>query len=283
MSLKEQGNKYVLTNTVSGIPTFKHIETNEVLHGQVGPYEEAIHLYVNSSNLLHLQQKNVVVYDLGMGCGAQLIAMYQSFLQNLNINKLTVVSFDLEKEGLIALQENLALFPYVKEFSELLPLCISQNKILYQLPDGRLFEWIFVQGNFCETIAFPAGTYPLANVVCYDFFSPASHPHLWTLQVFLNLKAHLAVDSKIITYSSATCARAVMFASGLFVGFGPISGKKSKSTIATTIFFELQEPLSLDWRNTFGRSEARFSLEENSLDKDKIVDLVETHPQWKLL
>ena len=116
MSLKEQGNKYILSETGSGIPTFMHIETNEVLHGQVGPYQEAMKLYVNNSNINTINKEEFVVYDLGMGCGAQLIAMYQSFLTNPNLKKLIVVSFDLEKEGLIALQQNINLFSFVKIF-----------------------------------------------------------------------------------------------------------------------------------------------------------------------
>lgn len=280
MPLKQQGNKYILANTCSGIPTFKHIETNEILHGQVGPYQEAIHLYVNQSNILNAVSEEFVVYDLGMGCGAQLIAMYQSFLKNRNIKKLTVVSFDLEKEGLIALQENIHLFSYVNEFMELLPLCLSQNNLIHKLQDGRIFEWNFIEGDFCKTILEPKGTYPLADVVCYDFFSPASHPHLWTYQIFTNLNLHLSNNAKMITYSSATCIRAIMFASGLYVGFGPLSGKKSKSTMATKLFQDLEEPLTLDWKKTFLRSEAKFSLAEKEENKEKIVNLIDNHLQW---
>jgi S-adenosyl-L-methionine-dependent methyltransferase len=279
MSLKEQGNKYILANTVSGIPTFQHVATSEVLHGQVGPYEEATNLYVEHSHILKFNQ-SAVVYDLGMGCGAQLIAMYRAFLRNKNLPKLTVVSFDLEKEGLVALLENIKLFPYVAEFNELLPKCLSQNHFIHFLDDGRIFEWFFIEGDFQETVAQPAGTYPLADIICYDFFSPANQPHLWTYEVFVDLKKHMASISKIITYSSATCIRAVMLAVGLFVGFGPISGKKSKSTIAATLLSQLEEPLPLEWKNTFGRSGAKFCEVEIEKSKQDIIYLIESHPQW---
>ena len=279
MSLKDEGNKYVLANTVSGIPTFKHIATNEVLHGQVGPYEEASNLYVKYSNILEFNQ-DAVVYDLGMGCGAQLIAMYRAFLSNKKLPKLTIVSFDLEKEGLVALFENIKLFPYVAEFNEILPKCLSQNHFTHHLEDGRIFEWFFIEGDFQETVTKSAGTYPFADIVCYDFFSPANQPHLWTYDVFVDLKKHMAVDSKIITYSSATCIRATMLAVGLYVGYGPVSGKKSKSTIATTLLSQLEEPLPLEWKITFGRSGAKFCEVETEKSKQNIIFKIESHPQW---
>ncbi len=279
MSLKEQGNKYVLTKTVSGIPTFKHVATSEILHGQVGPYEEATNLYVKHSNIIKFKQ-NAVVYDLGMGCGAQLIAMYRAFLSNKDLPKLTVVSFDLEKEGLIALLENIKLFPYVAEFNSLLPKCLLQNHFIHCLDDGRIFEWFFIEGDFQKTIARPIGTYPLANIICYDFFSPANQPHLWTYDVFLDLKKHMASLSKIITYSSATCIRATMLAVGLYVGFGPISGKKSKSTISATLLSQLEEPLPLEWKKTFERSGAKFCEVETEKSKQNIIDLIKIHKQW---
>lgn len=279
MSLKEQGNKYILANTITGIPTFKHIATSEVLHGQVGPYEEATNLYVKYSKILEFE-RSAVVYDLGMGCGAQLIAMYRAFLSNKNLPKLTVVSFDLEREGLVVLLQNIELFPYVAEFVELLPKCLSQSGFVHYLNDGRVFEWIFAEGDFQQTIAKPSSTYPLADIICYDFFSPANQPHLWTFEIFCHLKKHMATESKLITYSSATCARAVMLAAGLFVGFGPISGKKSKSTIATTLLSELAEPLSYEWKQTFVRSGAKFCNVETEESKQKIMERIDSHAQW---
>jgi tRNA U34 5-methylaminomethyl-2-thiouridine-forming methyltransferase MnmC len=282
MSLKEEGNKYVLVKTDLGVPTFKHVATSEVLHGQVGPYEEATHLYVKYSNILEFKQ-NVVVYDLGMGCGAQLIAMYRAFLSNKNITKFTVVSFDLEKEGLAILSENIKLFPYVAEFYECLTKCLTQNHFIHCLNDGRKFEWFFIEGDFQKTIARAVGTYPLADIICYDFFSPASQPHLWTYEVFSHLKKHMASISKIITYSSATCIRATMLAVGLYVGFGPISGKKSKSTIASTLLSQLEDPLPIEWKKTFERSGAKFCEGETEKSKQNIICTIETHLQWSML
>ncbi|APJ04014.1 MnmC family methyltransferase [Silvanigrella aquatica] len=279
MSVNKQGNQYVLAETASGIPTFKHIETNEILHGQVGPYEEAYNLYVKSSSIENFAQ-NIVIYDLGMGCGAQIIAMYNAFLKNKKIPKLTIVSFDLEKQGLIALLKNIQLFPYAFEFEILLKKCIEQNHISHFLDDGREFEWIFIEGDFVKTIKIFEGKFPFADIVCYDFFSPASHPHLWTYEVFLNLKNHMNPKSKLITYSSATCVRAAMLAAGFFVGFGPLSGKKAKSTIAASSLNLLEEPLPLSWQTTFYRSGAKFCSVESEVSQQTILEALNSHPQW---
>ncbi|WP_161597524.1 MnmC family methyltransferase [Fluviispira multicolorata] len=276
----ENGNKYILVYTESGKPTFKHIATSETLHGQVGPYEEAQSLYVEGSNILN-KCGECVVYDVGMGCGAQLIAMFHAFFINRSLSKLTVVSFDLEKEGLVSLLKNKELFPYINKFSHLLPMCIEKDSIKYVLDDERIFEWIFIQGDFVKTISSHA-KYPLADIICYDFFSPVSHSQLWTYNIFVHLKKYVKESSCFITYSSATCVRASLLAAGFYVGLGIASGKKANSTLASPTPHILNDLLPPQWKMRFKRSQAQFSLSETDVAKAIIEKNVSTHPQWLL-
>ncbi|WP_186645050.1 MnmC family methyltransferase [Fluviispira vulneris] len=280
MPINDAGNKYALVYTESGIPTFRHLATQETLHGQVGPYEEAQKLYVESSAI---QTKNgkCIVYDIGMGCGAQLIAMFHAFLANKNLTHMTIVSFDLEKEGLVLLWQNKELFPYINQFTHILPMCLEKNHLLVNLEDGRLFEWIFIQGDFVQTLESEA-KYPYADIICYDFFSPASHPQLWTYNIFSKLRERVKEDSLLITYSSATCIRAALLASGFFVGMGIASGKKARSTLASPTAQTLKELLPPEWKNRFARSQAQFSSLEKDENKAIIKERIATHSQWDL-
>ncbi|BBH53449.1 MnmC family methyltransferase [Fluviispira sanaruensis] len=280
MSINEAGNKYALVYTESGIPTFRHLATQETLHGQVGPYEEAQTLYVDSS-AIHAKSGECVVYDVGMGCGAQLIAMFHAFLENKSLSLLTIVSFDLEKDGLDSLWRNKDLFPYINQFSQILPMCLEKDRLLVKLDDGRSFEWIFIQGDFVKTLE-NAANYPFADIICYDFFSPASHPQLWTYNIFLKLRNRVKENSLLITYSSATCIRAALLATGFFVGLGIASGKKARSTLASPTAHILKELLPPEWKNRFARSQAQFSSLENEEDKKIIEAKIATHLQWDL-
>ncbi|WGL60159.1 MnmC family methyltransferase [Pigmentibacter sp. JX0631] len=278
MSKVEQGNKYELTKTIHGEFTFKHLETSEILHGQVGPKLEAEQLYVEQSGINQTSLSHYVVYDLGMGCGAQLFAMYEAFLGNKNIKKLTIVSFDLEKEGLQILKENIEYFSHLKKNLALLNLLLNTDHLHYSVSTIKEFEWIFLKGDFSNLSDDDYNFFPNADVMCYDFFSPAKHPHLWIYSNFKKLYRKANVDSKLITYSSATSVRAALLAAGFFVGYGPVSGKKAKSTVAAKKLDNLIEPLPIGWKNTFTASSAKFSKLET--EENLIIQNINSHPQW---
>ena len=278
MSEIDQGNKYELAKTMHGDFTFKHLETSEILHEQVGPRQEAERLYVEQSGIRETSQSHYVVYDIGMGCGAQLFAMHDAFLANKNILKLTIVSFDLEKEGLRLLLENIQYFPYLNENVALINLLLKTDHLHYSVSNLKEFEWIFLKGDFNKLSDNDLNFLPNADVVCYDFFSPAKHPYLWTYSNFKKLFAKSNLNSVLITYSSATAVRAALLAAGYFVGFGAISGKKAKSTVATRKLENLLEPLPVAWKNTFAASSAKFSKQET--DKNIIQQKINSHPQW---
>lgn len=278
MSINNAGNKYTITQTVLGVYTFKHIATNEVLHGQVGPWQEANLLYVEHSGIKDWQKTEFVAYDVGMGCGSQLFALYEAFLLNKKIQKLSIVSFDLEKEGLTTLKHNLEFFPHLQKYTCLLNQLLEKDFVLDTTSDNRLFEWHFIQGDFSTISDNALNPLPNADAICYDFFSPASHPHLWTLQLFSKLYAKTALEAKLITYSSATSVRAAMLAAGFYVGFGPYSGKKAKSTLAARKLNLLAEPLPEVWKQTFAASSAKFSAAETA--QTLITERIAKHSQW---
>ena len=273
------GNEYILTTTASGIATFRHVLTGETLHGQVGPYEEAWSLYVASSGLLS-HQGDAVVFDLGMGCAAQVFACLDAVTENPALTNLRIVSFDLEKKGLSALLNHLGHFPFAREHETFLKLMCDQNEIHVTLPTGQTIHWQFVEGDFCKSITAAPGTFGFADYLFYDFFSAANQPHLWTLDLFEHLFAHTSASALLVTYSSATCTRAVMAAAGFYVGLGIVSGKKMKSTLAARKLERLAEPLPPKWKNTFFTSHKPFCSAETAEGQIKIAEKIKAHPQF---
>jgi tRNA U34 5-methylaminomethyl-2-thiouridine-forming methyltransferase MnmC len=255
---EDAGNSYVLVETVKGVPTFRHVATGENLHGQAGPWEETMHLYIGPSGLLEMAG-SCVVYDVGMGCAAQVLGALCAWRKNKNLRRCVVVSFDLEKRGVEALLQECALFPFAHGERGFLEQMVQRNEVSLVLEDGREFAWSFVSGDFRETIRSDlASRLPLADVVFYDFFSPSSHPHLWTYDVFRHLRERVSHHAVLFTYSCATRVRAAMLAADFCVGLGVPSGKKAKTTVASPRYSLLREPLPLSWLTTFQRSHAGF-------------------------
>lgn len=273
------GNFYKLTHTASGIATFLHNLTGETLHGQVGPYEEAWSLYVASSGLLsHVGP--AVVFDLGMGCATQVIACLDAVAENRNLSTLRIVSFDLEKKGLDALKSHLGHFPFARPHEEFLNEMCEKNEILIELPSGQKIHWQFVGGDYCQTIQAEPGKYGFADYLFYDFFSAANLPELWTIDVLENTFKHTSPSAVLITYSSATCTRAVMAAAGFYVGLGIVSGKKMQSTVAARKLDMLAQPLPKKWQNTFYNSHKAFNSGETEAGKIRITEGIKNHPQF---
>jgi len=280
----EEGNQYEPCETASGVKTFRHVATGEILHGQVGPWKEAWTLYVEPSGLPRARG-NVVVYDLGLGCGAQLLAAFEAFFANTALTRLDVVSFDLEKSGLELLRSQLDDHPYAAPHAALLDAMISRDMVETRSPDGRLATWRFVAGDYRDTIRAPeaggAWDLPLADVIFFDFFSPSSHPWLWHLEAMRNLRARSSERACLYSYTSATRGRATMAAAGFFLGLGEPSGMKKNSTIAACRIEDLTSPLPARWRDTFLTSQAAYLDDEPEAARIEIREAILSHPQFR--
>ena len=121
-----QGNRYTLEVLDNGVVSFRHAQTGEILHGSVGPEKEATELYIDASGLGKCGKPEVVVFDVGTGCGAQLMALLDFLKISQSAQEIHVYSFDLEKEGLRAVHMG-----YIFQVFNLLPfLSVMENILL---------------------------------------------------------------------------------------------------------------------------------------------------------
>lgn len=278
------GNAYVLEVLESGVASFRHVQTGELLHGSVGPEKEARELYMAHSGLQESGKESLVVFDVGMGCGAQLLALLDFFHSpDSNCKRLLIFSFDLEKEGLHALLSASQHFEGVRKYSNFFEQACREDKILAQSAQGKSLEWTFIGGDFRKTIADLSNnkTHPKADAIFFDFFSPASHPWLWTFDLFKNVRACSHDKTRLITHSSATCVKAALAAAGWFVGHTIASGKKAKSIMAASAMDELSDPLPAGFLATFERSGKPFCDAETEDSKQAITAALRAHPQFQ--
>lgn len=274
----KSGNFYRLTQIDSGDYTFEHLQTGELLHSHIGPFQEAWSLYVEGAGL-PTASGEVTVYDAGMGCASQLIALRTCFQRNTKLDLVRVVSFDLEKLGLNALLENIDKFDFAKPHEEFLKKCLEIDFVTECDERGRRFEWSFQRGDFCKTIQ--DKNLPPADVVFYDFFSPVSHPELWCLETTKNLFERTSENAILLTYSSATAIRASLLGAGFFVGLGKKTGTKRFTTFASRKLESVETPLTHEWVKTFERSHLPFLNCETPQGREAIVANIKTHAQFK--
>ena len=283
--MNNDGNNYVLEDIGGGIFSFRHVQTGEILHGSVGPCKEARELYVGSSGLMKNKAPEFTVFDIGMGCGAQLLALLDFLVsEHATCETLKVFSFDLEKNGLQALLAASGYFPSALVHKEFLERAITSDEVTWKTINNRTLEWTFVGGDFRETVHFPLNKNKnlLADAIFYDFFSPASHPWLWTYDLFGKLFVYSHPKTRFVTYSSATSVKAALAAAGWFIGQTIPSGKKAKSILAAGSMTELEEPLPRQFLSTFENSHKPFCPAESDESKQIIRDKMRKHPQFRV-
>jgi tRNA U34 5-methylaminomethyl-2-thiouridine-forming methyltransferase MnmC len=282
--MNHDGNEYVLEDIGGGVFSFRHLQTGEILHGSVGPAKEARELYVGSSGLIQNKAHECVVFDIGTGCGAQLLALLD-FLSSPHAacQTLRVFSFDLEKKGLRALIAAAGHFPQATTHLEFLNRAVASDEVNWTIADSKLLKWSFIGGDFRETVLLPLNNDEnlKADAVFYDFFSPASHPWLWTHELFKKLFLYSHPKTRLVTYSSATCVKAALAAAGWYVGHTIASGKKAKSIIAAGSLDELEDPLPCRFLSTFENSHKPFCAAETDESKRLIGEQLRLHPQFR--
>lgn len=275
---RTHGNYYTLTFTDFGVPTFAHHQTGQLLHSHIGPYQEAWKLYVKNSGILSWEGE-CVVYDLGLGCASQVIAMRDAFFQNKKITRLHIVSFDLETHGIQALLEHLEHFPFAQPHESFLRKAIKADEVTEHFSDERTLTWNFVRGDYSKTIF--DTKIPHADIVCYDFFSVSAHPYLWTFRLFDALAKRCSENCFILTYSSATSVRAALLAAGFFVGFSPDKEEVFRMTVAAKDREKIIFPLDERWLQKFKRSSLPYVSIEPEETKELIRKSVFEHPQFQ--
>lgn len=281
---KSFGNKYTIEKLDNGVISFRHIQSGEILHGSVGPEKEARELYIEASGLSECHKTAVTIYDVGTGCAAQLLALLDFLMENCFIRNLKVFSFDLEKDGIAAVLAAQDTFPAAHRHRLFLQKALESSQFQWKFENGSRLEWNFIEGDFRETLArMKDDNNEKADFIFYDFFSPASHPWLWTYELFTVLKAQSNSDTCFVTYSSATCVKAALLAAGWYVGTTIASGKKARSIFAATSLNHVRAPLPAKFISTFRMSDKPFCDAETQKTKAIISEKINEHPQFKSL
>jgi tRNA U34 5-methylaminomethyl-2-thiouridine-forming methyltransferase MnmC len=269
---------YQIVPLAHGGHTLYSARYGEKLHPGLGPAAEAELLYVRQLNLrerLSAQRTEFVVWDVGLGAAANALAILRA-TRDL-AGELRLVSFDDTDEPLAFALQHAAPLGYPVGFEPHLATLLRTRRA--DFAHGKLrVRWEFQLGDFpawlegrsvvrrvaTDALA-PKRSEPDApHAICYDAFSPAKNPAMWTLPVFERLFQALdpGRPCALTTYSRSTMIRATLLLAGWTVGVGHATGRKEETTIAANVRALIAEPLEARWLERAARSDSAEPMRE---------------------
>jgi tRNA U34 5-methylaminomethyl-2-thiouridine-forming methyltransferase MnmC len=228
-----------------GSVTLKDLDLGEAMHSTLGPYAEAMALYIEQSRLSERLQTGshpLVVYDIGLGIATNALAAID---HSAGPRPLHLYSFESKLDGLALALKMRDQFPCLLPHAGKLETLLERHS--WSSGSSGKIRWQLLEGRF-EDVALPVER---PELVFFDFYSPKTSPELWTHQVFKRLRDHAAQPCTLYTYSASTAVRSALLMAGWEVGYGVSTSAKRETTVASTDRRELQRPLDDRWVHRF--------------------------------
>ncbi|MEN4007306.1 MAG: MnmC family methyltransferase [Methanobacteriaceae archaeon] len=237
---------------------------SETMHTYHGALKESLEKFVKPAKLEG--KKEVRILDICSGLGYNAASCIE-FLDKMTKIEMDMVEISAETLGAALLIENpLKSYKIIKraveeklyekgylrfkfnreEISDRLNIRIyieDARKLIKKLHDKKKYDAVFL-----------------------DPFSPLKCPELYTLEFFLKLRNLLKDDGIILTYTSAAPVRSAMVQVGLYVGEGPLFGRKSGGTIASKNSETIEKSLSMDDERMIALSDAGIPFRDPKLN-----------------
>lgn len=270
---------FELVTLRNGSRAVRHLGHGEVMHPSVGPWKEALGLYVDQPRLVdRLRQPGppLVIHDVGLGAATNAVAALTR-ARELGPERqrgLHLLSFEVDLAPLRLALADAAGFPFLQPFR-----AAAETLMRDGVWEEEGLRWELRLGDAVPHLERPL---PPADLVFFDPFSPASNPDMWTEGVLARVRRHCREDGEgalLLTYSAATPTRVTLLLAGFFVGAGASTGTKGETTVASTRKESLESPLGARWLERWKRSSSR------APHGAELTPEVETrllaHPQWR--
>lgn len=298
--------RFKLKNRKGGPPSVYDGDYGEAMHPGPAPWEEATQLYVAGGRLADrltardgksatVRAKGagrqpggtLTLFDVGLGAGANALAAIDCHAGlrrgslhggGLHPAPLHLISFEQDPSALrFALQEASAL-AYLRGFEDAVEALLSEGRV--ELPGGVL--WELRLGDFARLIQEEPRR---AGLIFFDPFSPRSNPGMWSVQVLQALHGcrRPGEETRLVTYSSSYAARAGLLLAGFYVGEGPRVSSRHGTTIASTIYSELEFPLNPGWLARWRRERDPWPPFTPPQARKQLRQALSEHPQWSQL
>lgn len=253
---------YEIHTAREGFASVRHVGSGEIMHSRTPPFEEAEKLYVEQSRLEERLGEDgagaLVLWDVGLGAGANAMAAIQCFLrverQGKRKRELVIYSFENDLDSFRLALRNAEKFPYLRQ--DIAEVFLREGRWCGGETGG--IRWELIEGDFVEVME-EAPEPP--ELIFYDLFSGKTHPEAWAAETFEKLFRVCGGGSmELVTYTCSTAARAAMLGAGFWVACGRNAGEKKETTIGLTArgVRRRHELLGEAWLSKWRRSTARF-------------------------
>ncbi len=264
---------FEVVTTTTGAISIKNNQNNEIMHNPVGPWKESNALYIEQSNLRSLLTKDLdkelVIYDVGLGAAANAVATLNAIKNSKRAVRL--ISFEIDLELLHFALENSAQLAYLVGYEEIIQSLLN-NKIWEQ----ENLKWELHHGDFLECIE---NVEHKCHLIYFDPYSPKQNEAMWTTACFKKLRNKCQPRATFYNYSQATTIRAALLEAGFFVGYGQPTGLKRDTTQAATQIEDLAHPLDERWLQRWERSPTPFPI--HCQDENQLKDTILNHEQFR--
>jgi tRNA U34 5-methylaminomethyl-2-thiouridine-forming methyltransferase MnmC len=239
--------KYLI-KTEDGSYTLKSDEINnasETMHTKQGAISESLEKFVKPSNLNN--KNNIKVLDIcaGFGYNSSTLIDHLGADSNTDIK----LSLDLIEISIETLAGGL-----------LVPVPLPAHNIVKKAIEEKLIQEKFAKFSLEKAIVPPNIQFNIYSkdarevvqnldsdyydAIFLDPFSPLKAPELYTVEFFKELKRIIKNDGVLATYTSAAPVRGAMVEAGFYIGEGPVFGRKSGGTIASSSLNNIKKDIS---------------------------------------
>ena len=242
--------EYELARLKNGVFSVRSCAEGETFHPVVGPVAEAKELYVDQLHLpRRIAEANGVftIWDIGLGAAANVLTVIEAAASR--VGELRVLSFDHTLRPLEFAIRHAEELEYPKGFVTELTELAGKKRTSFSRGKLKVL-WEVLEGDFPSLVASDASeSWPKADTILFDAFSPAKNPAMWTLPLFRRILQLLDPDRPCAmpTYSRSTMLRVTLLLAGFFVGTGRAIGEKDQTTIAANSLSLIEAPLGKDW------------------------------------
>ena len=263
--IKTEDGSYTLnSNSDHGNP--------ETMHTYHGAITESREKFVKPAKLEG--KKEVKILDICSGLGYNAAAC----IENSNSDvKIEIDMVEISKETLAAalfIDNPIESFDVVKKAiedklyeDEIIGFKFQKRKI----PDRTSIN-IYIDD--ARNVIKQINNYKNYDAIFLDPFSPLKSPELYSIEFFHFLKNLLNNDGVILTYTSAAPVRAAMIHAGLYIGEGPLFGRKSGGTIASKDPEVIERQLSANDERMIALSDAGIPFRDPKLNgsSDELIE-----------
>ena len=258
--------KEYFIETADGSYTLKSNNVNdmsETMHTHHGAITESMEKFVKPAKLEGKKEVNIL--DICSGLGYNAASCIEFLEDNVDIE---IDMIEISKETLAS---SLFIENPIKSYNIIKS---AVENILHN--DGTLgfkFNKEEIPDRIKIDIYLSDARYVIKEIdkkydaVFLDPFSPLKSPELYTLEFFLILKNLLKDDGIVLTYTSAAPVRSAMVHAGLYVGEGPLFGRKSGGTVASKVPEVIKKSLSDNDERMIALSDAGIPFRDPELNE----------------